>query len=118
MTDQDRSAVRTIFDACGTQDEVKHEREIDLLTGFSGTGPAFPALLAAAMMKVATAYGLDREIARRAATAVLVGAGGLLRHRNEDPEQIVNAFVEYRGITSAGIDAMRHAGFEAIVSRT
>ena len=63
------------------------------------------------------ARGLDREIARRAATAVLVGAGGLLRHRNEDPEQMVDAFVEYRGITAAGIEGMRQAGFEAIVSK-
>lgn len=116
VDDRDRSIVRRIFDACGSADEFSSEGEIDYLTGLAGSGPAFPALLAAAMMRDAIARGVSLDIARRAATAVLIGAGRLLEVRNEDPADLVEAFVNYRGTTAAAIEAMRAAGFEAAVA--
>jgi pyrroline-5-carboxylate reductase len=116
VDDRDRSIVRRIFDACGSDDEVSSENEIDYLTGLAGSGPAFPALLATAMMRAAAAHGLGPDIARRAATAVLIGAGRLLELRNEDPAETVEMFVNYRGTTAAAIAAMHAAGFEAAVA--
>jgi hypothetical protein len=92
------------------------ESEIDYLTGLAGSGPAFPALLATAMMRAAAARGLSPDIVRRAATAVLIGAGRLLELRNEDPAETVEMIVNYRGTTAAAIAAMRAAGFEAAVA--
>ena len=108
VDDPDRSIVRRIFDACGSDDEVSSENEIDNLTGLAGSGPAFPALLATAMMRAAAAHGLGPDIARR--------AGRLLELRNEDPAETVEMFVNYRGTTAAAIAAMRAAGFEAAVA--
>lgn len=115
-TQDDRAIVRAIFDACGTQAEVASERDIDYLTGLSGSGPAFPALLAAAMMRDAVAFGLAPEIARQAVNAVLVGAGRLTERRDECPGDVVEAFVGYRGTTAAAIETMRASGFDAIVA--
>lgn len=47
----DRSIVRRIFEACGSTDEVTSEADIDYLAALSGSGPAFPSLLANAMMQ-------------------------------------------------------------------
>jgi pyrroline-5-carboxylate reductase len=116
VDDRDRCIVRCILDACGSHDEVSSESEIDYLTGLAGSGPAFPALLATAMMRAAAARGLGPDIARRAATAVLIGAGRLLELRNEDPTETVEKFVNYRGTTATAIAAMRAAGFEAAVA--
>ena len=115
VSPQDRSIVRRIFDACGTTDEVASEADLDYLTGLSGSGPAFPALLATAMIKDAVAHGISPEIARRAAAATLVGAGRLLELHAHDPEETVDAFVDYRGAIAAAIAAMRAAGFESAV---
>lgn len=112
----DREIVRAIFDACGVQDEVGSERDIDYLTGLTGSGPAFPALLAAAMVDHAVAFGLSREIAQRAATTVLTGAGRILEHAPKPPDELVNVFLQYRGTTAAGIEAMRDAGFDRAVA--
>ncbi len=116
VNDQDRTVVRAIFDACGAEDEVTSESDIDYLTGLSGSGPAFPALLAAAMMNDAVARGLDSDIARRAVSALIVGAGRLLERRDECPNELVEAFVSYRGTTAAAIEAMRTAGFDTVVA--
>ncbi|MFT4184050.1 MAG: NAD(P)-binding domain-containing protein, partial [Rhizobium sp.] len=59
LNESDRSAVRRIFGACGVEDELSRESDIDYLTGLTGSGPAFPALLAAAIMKDAVGHGLS-----------------------------------------------------------
>jgi len=108
--------VRRLLASFGSGDEVATETEIDYMTGLSGAGPAYPALLAVALIRDAVARGLPPDVARRAVTALLVGAGRLLEKTGEDPEDTVAAFVDYRGVTAAGIEAMRGAGFDAAVS--
>ena len=93
------------------------EAEIDYLTGLTGSGPAFPALLAEAMMKHAIAHGLDRDIARRAVNMLMIGSGRLLEGRNDCPGDTVNTFLNYRGTTAAAIEDMRAAGFDTAVAR-
>ena len=94
MTDADRAIVRRIFETCGTEDEVPREADIDYLTGHSGTGPAYPALLAAAMMQDAIAHGIPRDVARRAVVGLLIGTGRIFEKTGEDPTDTVAAFVE------------------------
>ncbi|AHG49446.1 pyrroline-5-carboxylate reductase (plasmid) [Rhizobium leguminosarum bv. trifolii CB782] len=117
ITEEDRAIVRAIFSTCGSEDEVARESDIDYLTGLSGSGPAFPALLAAAMMRDAVAHGLPAEIARRAVSTVISGAGRLLERHDESPDHIVRAFLDYRGTTAAAIEGMRAAGFDASVAK-
>jgi pyrroline-5-carboxylate reductase len=111
INDDDRAIVRAIFSACGMQDEVSSERDIDYLTGLAGSGPAFPALLAAAMVDHAVEYGLPRDVAERAAITVLTGAGRLFERDPQAPDRAVDVFLAYRGTTAAGIEAMLAAGF-------
>ncbi|MCG5477829.1 pyrroline-5-carboxylate reductase family protein [Sinorhizobium alkalisoli] len=115
VSDRDRFIVRGIFEACGTADEVAGEGEIDYLTGLSGSGPAFPALLATAMIKDAVAYGISPTVAERAAISVLIGTGRLFERRDECSARVVETFLDYRGTTAAAIEAMRSAGFDAAV---
>ena len=115
--EDDRRIVRAIFGACGVEDEVRSETEIDYLTGLTGSGPAFPALLAEAMMADAVAHGLDPEVARRAVNTVLVGAGRLLERRDDCPAETVRTFLDYRGTTAAGLSAMIEADIASPIFR-
>ena len=116
VSGHDRSIVRSIFDACGTEDEVVNEADLDYLTGLTGSGPAFPALLAAAMIEDAVAHGISPDVARRGVTAIVIGAGHLFEQIGEEPAETVGRFVDYRGTTAAAIEAMRTGGFDAAVS--
>lgn len=114
--ESDKALVRRILEACGSADEVRREADIDYFTGLTGSGPAFPALLAAAMMDDAMQRGIDRGVARRAVNALLVGTGHLLALSDEDPADLVQVFLDYEGTTAAAITAMRAGGFDAAVS--
>ncbi|MVA26535.1 pyrroline-5-carboxylate reductase [Agrobacterium vitis] len=116
-SEEDRTVVRAIFGACGVEDEVRTEEAIDYLAGLTGSGPAFPALLAKAMMDDAILHGLDRDVAQRAVNMLIIGAGRLLEQHGECPGETVQAFLEYRGTTAAAIDEMRAAGFDTAVAR-
>ncbi|TPM38221.1 pyrroline-5-carboxylate reductase dimerization domain-containing protein [Mesorhizobium sp. B2-3-4] len=116
-SEADRAVVRAIFDACGIQDEVGSERDIDYLTGLAGSGPAFPALLAEAMRRDAVAFGLSPDVAQRAVNTLLAGTGRLLELRDASPADTVEAFLDYRGTTAAAIETMREAGFDEAVAK-
>jgi len=111
----DRALVRRVFETCGSVDEVATEADLDYLSGLTGTGPAYPALMAAAMVEDALARGLDPEVARRAVIALFTGAGRLMEAQGRDPKETIETFMAYRGVTAAGLEAMRRNGLQTAV---
>ena len=113
---QDKQVVQALFEACGDAGEVPQESHIDYCVGMTGSGAAFPALLAQAMIEHAAARGLPMAFARRAAQGVLVDASQLLAE-HDDPAPIVQEMIDYRGTTAAALQAMIDAGFKAAVGQ-
>ena len=68
------------------------------------------------MIRDAVAHGIPAEVARRAAVGVLIGTGRIFERTGEDPADTVAAFVDYRGVTAAAIEAMRAGGFDELIS--
>jgi pyrroline-5-carboxylate reductase len=112
---EDAVTVCTLFEACGSVDIVTDEDNIDYFTGMSGSGPAFPALLAEAMMGDAIDRGISSDIARRAAMQTLIGAARIFATHETSPAETVKAFVDYDGTTAAAINKMRQRGFATAV---
>jgi len=111
----DGDVVGILFRSCGEVDPVTVEEHIDYFTAMSGSGAAFPALLAEAMMNDAVARGVPSDVARRAAQLTIVGAGRLQEHNGASPAETVKSFIDYNGTTAAGIVAMRQGGFDSAV---
>src|SRR5215510_11976174 len=99
----DKQQVQALFESCGTAEEVPREADIDYMTGLTGSGPAFPALLADAMIAHALARGLRPDLARRAVLGVVVGASQLLADDACDPAALIRTFIGYRGTTAAAL---------------
>jgi pyrroline-5-carboxylate reductase len=109
----DRSFVKTLFAACGDEDEVETEQQLDFLSGLSGTGPAYPALLALALLDSATKNGIPSPVALKAVRGVIASCG-LMDTDDFNPAKTVQTFLDYRGVTAAGLKAMVEQGlFEA-----
>lgn len=112
----EKAHVKTILAACGDAPELSDELHIDYFVGLTGSGPAFPALLMAAMEADAVGHGIDRAIAREAVCALWIGMGRLWETQAQKPGDVVETFLNYRGTTAAAIEAMRTAGFDRAVS--
>lgn len=108
--------VQALFEACGEAAEVPLEAHIDYCVGMTGSGAAFPALLARALIAHAVARGLPAAFAERAAKGVVAGASQLLSGEDGDPARIVQEMIDYRGTTAAALQAMLDRGFTGSVA--
>ncbi|MDF2095049.1 pyrroline-5-carboxylate reductase family protein [Aquibaculum arenosum] len=111
VTREDRAVVCDLLSTVGREDEVDNEAQIDYLTALSGSGAAYPALMAAAMLADARKAGLPEGVAQRAVEAAVCDGGETLRGHIGEAEETVALYRSYRGTTAAGLDAAEGAGF-------
>jgi len=109
--------IRKLVSCFGAEDQCDTEDEVDYLTAISGAGSAYPALLAYALKESAIRFGIPAAVATRAANSVLIGGSSLMGDINNAPEEIVNAFIQYKGTTASGLDSMIKEGFFQSVNK-
>jgi len=115
VTDADRDAVRWLLSAIGSEDELDNEGQLDVMTAAPGSGAAYPALMAVALADFMRGQGISDRIAWRAAEAVVCGGAQLLAGRIDEAPKLLDAYMDYRGTTAAGIEAAQAAGFSSSI---
>lgn len=115
VTEADRATVALVLGAIGSGEELPEEGQIELMSALSGSGPAYPALLAQAMLGFLAERGIAPEVAARAVEAVVCASARLLEGQVAGAPALVQTFIAYRGITCAGLEAAEAAGFTAAV---
>lgn len=113
-TAEDRALADMLFTACGESAELALESQVDFCAGLTGSGAAFPALLAEALAEAARAQGLPGDFARRAARGVVAMAAQLLLEA--DPATVIEEMLGYAGTTAAALGTMRAEGFGRAVA--
>lgn len=113
---EDAALVGRILSAMGGQDRVAGEDQLDYLAALSGSGSAYPALMAQAMLADALARGLPQAVALRAVEAVICGSAPFLEGRMGDLDAILDTYRAYKGVTAAGLDAAE-PGFSQAIGR-
>jgi pyrroline-5-carboxylate reductase len=112
---EEKLLVRRICDSLGRSAEVESEAALDYMTGLTGSGPAFVALLADAMLSHAVARGLNFQLAYDAVRTTMEGAGELVGRGEVAPRDIIETLMAYRGTTAAALEAMQAQGFISAV---
>ncbi|MBD2188738.1 pyrroline-5-carboxylate reductase [Pseudanabaena mucicola] len=115
-------AVRKIFKAIGTVVEVA-ESLMDAVTGLSGSGPAYVALVIEAMADGGVAAGLPRAIAMQLAMQTVLGTAQLLSETKLHPAQLKDQVTSPAGTTIAAVAQLEKAGLrsamiEAVLAAT
>src|SRR5438874_1694829 len=89
------------------------ERYMDAVTAVSGSGPAYFALLAEAMIEAGILLGLSREITTRLVVQTMLGTAKLLRDENMHPVELREAVTSPGGTTIRAIRELERAGVRA-----
>jgi len=89
------------------------ERQLDAVTGLSGSGPAYVYMMIEAMADGGVKMGLSRERAIQLAAHTVRGAVDVLLHTNEHPGALKDKVCSPRGTTISGVHALEQAGFRA-----
>ena len=89
------------------------EHAMDAITAVSGSGPAYFALLAEAMIEAGILLGLSREISTRLVVQTMRGTAKQLRDEGMHPVELREAVTSPGGTTIAAIRELERAGVRA-----
>ena len=109
------SASKTAADVLGHVGRVVivPESYLDAVTAISGSGPAYFALLAEAMIEAGILLGLSREISTDLVVQTMLGTAKLLRDEKMHPVELREAVTSPGGTTIAAIRELEQAGVRA-----
>lgn len=97
---------------------VVPESEMDAVSSVSGSGPGFLFEIVEAFEKSAAGLGLSPEKARLLVRETFIGSAKLLEKSGEEPGALRNAVTSPKGMTLAGLEAMRAAGMQGTLDAT
>lgn len=108
------SLAKSILAAVGEVVEVS-ESLMDGITGLSGSGPAFVAMMVEALADGGVASGLPRQLANQLALQTLLGTATLLKESQLHPAQLKDRVTSPGGTTIAGVAQLEKSGFRSAI---
>jgi pyrroline-5-carboxylate reductase len=118
VTDDEKKLVEAMLKSVSKAAEwVDKEELLDVVTGLSGSGPAYFFNMVEHLVKSATDLGLSREQATRLASQTCLGAGKMLVESSDEPSQLRKNVTSPNGTTHAALETFKAEGFEAIVDK-
>jgi len=108
----DLELVKRIFQAVGEVVEVP-ESMLDAVTGLSGSGPGYVAILIEALTDGGVCAGLPRAIASQLAIQTVFGTAKLLQETGMHPAELKDRVTSPGGTTIAGIAKLESNGFRS-----
>ena len=89
------------------------EDDMDAVTALSGSGPAYFALLAEAMIEAGLLLGLGRDVSTRLVVQTMFGSALLLRDEGMHPVELREAVTSPGGTTTRAIQELERSGVRA-----
>lgn len=108
----DRRLVQQLFEAVGVAFELE-ESLLDVVTGLSGSGPAFVYTMIEALSDGGVRMGLPRHVAATLAAQTVRGAAEMVIATGEHPAVLKDQVASPGGTTIAGLQSLEVAGVRA-----
>ena len=106
----DETTIGSLLDPLGTVVPLADDSTMDLVTAFTGSGPAFVFRLIESYAAAGERLGLSSEDALKLATATFGGATALLADSGEKPGALIAQVASKGGTTQAGLDVLDSDG--------
>ncbi len=111
-TGADAALTEKIFGAVGEVVCVQ-ESLLDVVTGVSGSGPAYIYLVIEALADGGVLMGLPRDLAQKLAAQTVAGAAEMVLQTGKHPAVLKDEVTSPGGTTIAGLEALEEAGVRA-----
>ena len=114
---EDARIVKKILSSVGAVVEQVPESLIDVVTGVSGSGPAYVCVFIEALADAGVKHGLSREAALRLAAQTCVGTGKMVLRGGEanHPAVIKDKVCSPGGTSIAGVSELEANGFRSSI---
>ncbi|KAE8162918.1 pyrroline-5-carboxylate reductase dimerization-domain-containing protein [Aspergillus tamarii] len=118
VTSEEKELVNAVLGSVSKATEwVDKEELLDVVTGLSGSGPAYFFAMVEHLVASATALGLSEEQATRLAAQTCLGAGKMLVESSDSPTQLRKNVTSPNGTTYAALQTFESLGFKDTVDK-
>lgn len=115
--DDDLDFVESVLRNIGRTTRID-EKDIDIVTALSGSGPAFYYYIIDAMAKSAQKLGLDYGTCLALSAQTALGSAKMLIEGTQTPDELITAVTTPGGCTAVGNDVLRNSDIEQILDKT
>ena len=106
-----------IFDSVGETIVVDKEAHLDIVTGLSGSGPAYVFLFLEALTDAGVYLGLSRDVAARLALQTVRGSVGMAAELDKPFALLREIITSPGGTTAAGLKALEEGAVRAVFTK-
>lgn len=116
VTKEEFDYAKKIFDSCSVT-AVVEEKDIEVVTGISGSSPAFFMRFAREIINSATKQGMEKETAEKLVLATMSGTAKLVEQSKSSIDDLIKAVASPGGTTEAGLKEMDNQNFDQTVNK-
>ncbi|TDJ03936.1 MAG: pyrroline-5-carboxylate reductase [Deltaproteobacteria bacterium] len=110
------SFITDLLKNTGLVQVVDNEELINIITAFTGSGPAYIFELANILSDLMVERGLDQEVAQKLIVQMIKGSGVLMSKSSESPRALRDNVTSKGGTTEAALNVFKTEGLRAMVS--
>ena len=115
VSPEDLQSAEAIFDCVGRTVIIKNESLMDVVTGLSGSGPAFVFLMIESLSDAGVQLGISRKESSLLAAQTVYGAAKMLIETGKHPSELKDIVATPGGTTFAGLKSLEKGNFRSVV---
>ena len=117
VSQKQKDQTRKILQSLGVEIEVKQEKNIDLATAVSGSGPAYVFLFQELLQEAGVSLGLSKKLSRQLTTQTFLGAVNLQRELGISPQVLRKQVTSKAGTTAAALQVFEECQLSRIFKK-
>jgi len=117
VSEEQAAQVRAMLGALGRELRVDEERQIDMATALSATGPTYVFLVMEALIDAGVHMGFSREVARELVIQTMLGSVLFARESHKHPAELRNMVTSPGGTSAEAIYQMEKGSLRTVMSK-
>jgi pyrroline-5-carboxylate reductase len=117
VSEAQEHAVRAMLEALGKTVRVENERQIDMATALSATGPTYIFLVMEALIDAGVHMGFSRHVAQELVQQMILGSVLFARESLKHPAELRNMVTSPGGTSAEAIYQMEKGSLRTVLSK-
>ncbi len=117
VNEKQEQQVRAMLDALGKAVRVENERQIDMATALSATGPTYVFLVMEALIDAGVHMGFSRHVAQELVHQMMLGSVLFARESHKHPAELRNMVTSPGGTSAEAIYQMEKGSLRTVLSK-
>jgi pyrroline-5-carboxylate reductase len=117
VSDAQEEQVKAMLEALGKTVRVENERQIDMATALSATGPTYIFLVMEALIDAGVHMGFSRHVAQELVQQMILGSVLFARESHKHPAELRNMVTSPGGTSAEAIYQMEKGSLRTVLSK-